>query len=555
MPVPALSIPVKQSRWARVLKCLASLPSRSLGFSHARRPRHPRNALQHIHNATMPALGNRLAQELGLSAVAAAGTDAHLLLLSKFLRMFAYGSSTLVLAVYFAALGHSDQKIGLFMTLTLLGDVLISLLLTIVADALGRRRILLLSCVLMATSGIVFAITDNYYLLLVAAILGVISPSGNEIGPFRAVEESTLAHLSQPATRSDVFAWYVVLGSLGTAGGSLAAGWLVQALSGLEGWTTVEAYRMVFWVYAGLGVAKGSVVLLLSGRCEPAQSAVLRRTEREQEAEEDGDETRPLLSEGSAAARSTSASSAATPPLPERNSQRKSIFAQISRNSRAILLKLCALFSIDSLASGMIPFSLITYYLDLKFSLPKGHLGSIMATAMSIATVGNIAASSIAKRIGLVPTMVFTHLPSAIFLACLPLPPTLSITLVLLFARSCLASMDQAPRSAFLSMVVLPAERTAVMGIVNTLKTVSQSAGPVITGVLAANGKFWIAFVAAGMLKASYDLGLLAMFVGFKVRGDEPEGSDVVSDAPRAEPDGNEAVGITVDGSEERRSS
>jgi predicted MFS family arabinose efflux permease len=131
-----------------------------------------------------------------------------------------------------------------------------------------------------------------------------------------------------------------------------------------------------------------------------------------------------------------------------------------------------------------------------------------------ISTVGNVWSASLAKRVGLIQAMVATHLPSSIFLALLPAPPQLSYTICLLVARAVLNSMDQAPRSAFLSVVVLPQERTAVMGVVNILKTLSQSAGPWATGLLADHGHFWVAFVAAGSLKGTYDLLLLAFFAG-----------------------------------------
>lgn len=131
-----------------------------------------------------------------------------------------------------------------------------------------------------------------------------------------------------------------------------------------------------------------------------------------------------------------------------------------------------------------------------------------------VSTIGNVFASSLAKRLGLIQAMVATHLPSSIFLALLPVPAGLAPTIFLLVSRSVLNSMDQAPRTAFLSIVVLPGERTAVMGVVNILKILSQSAGPTFTGLLAGNGRFWVAFVTAGCLKAVYDLLLLAFFGG-----------------------------------------
>ncbi|KAK0251370.1 hypothetical protein LTR91_014900 [Friedmanniomyces endolithicus] len=460
-----------------------------------------------------PARGfaQKAAQELGLTTLVHSPRDIHLLLLTRLIRMFAYGSSTLILALFFAALNHSDAQIGLFMSLTLVGDVLISLLLTLVADSLGRRRILIMGALLMTFSGAVFATVGNYWILLLAAVLGVISPSGNEIGPFRAVEESTIAHLSDASTRSDVFAWYVVFGTLGTAGGALACGWVTQGLQA-AGWSELASFRFVFWVYAGIGLVKAGLSLFLSPACEAQQAAAKKPEEREGEGV-DLQEQQPFLADGSAA----------PPPKPKPVPKRIGI-TTLSAKSRATLIRLCALFFFDSLASGMVPNSLIAFFMERKFNMPQGKLGTILATASFMSSIGNIMASSIAKRIGLVKTMVFTHLPSAIFLALFPLPTSLVITIILLVARASLSSMDQAPRSAFLSAVVLPEERTAVMGIVNTVKTMSQSSGPLITGSLAGGGRFWVAFVVAGALKASYDVGMLTMFVGMKIEGDrKPE--------------------------------
>lgn len=156
-------------------------------------------------------LAQRIKDVLGILSLLATSRDVYLLLLTWFICMCAYSSSTLVLALYFAALGHSDTKIGLFLSLMLVGDVGVSLLLTLVADSLGRRCILISRGLLMTLSSVVFATTSNYWILSLAAIVGVISPSGNEIGPFRAIEESALAQLSDPKTRTDIFAFYVFL--------------------------------------------------------------------------------------------------------------------------------------------------------------------------------------------------------------------------------------------------------------------------------------------------------------------------------------------------------
>lgn len=466
---------------------------------------------------------HKILAELGVPTILAAPRDLHLIFLTRLFRMVAYGGASLVLALFFSALGLSDARIGLFMTLTLLGDVVLSLLLTLVADSVGRRRILLYGCSGMALSGVVFALAGNYWLLLLAAIVGVLSVNGNEIGPFRAVEESVLAGLVDEHGRSDVFAWYAVVGTLGSAIGLTGAGWTIEGLKSL-GWDELAAFRAVFWGYALLGVVKAGLTWCLSEGCEvngggsgsgPAASyqPVGSRPPPHATAEDgEGSEREGFLAESQEGGDEDQPAAQAPPP-PAAKPKPKIGFAQLSSETRWTLLRLCALFAIDSLASGMVPYSLINFYMDRKFHLPKSTLGTVMSGVWIMATVGNIFASAISKRIGLIRTMVFTHLPSAIFLALLPAPSVVWLSVVLLAARGTLASMDQAPRSAFLSKVVQAEERTAVMGIVNVVKTLSQSGGPTVTGLLAGGGRFWIAFVVAGSMKASYDLGLLTFFL------------------------------------------
>ncbi|KAF2710983.1 para-aminobenzoate synthase [Pleomassaria siparia CBS 279.74] len=462
-----------------------------------------------------------LAQELGLKTMRSAGKDVYIIILSRYLRLAAYGAVALILALYFEAQGFSDEHIGLFMTLTLLGDVLISLFLTLVADAMGRRATLLLGAAMMTISGAVFATTNDYAALLAAAIVGVISPGGNEIGPFRAVEESTLAHLMSEEKRADVFTWYVVMAVLGTSTGLVLGGQAVDHLQSLDGWTEFDAFRFIFWVYTGVGCVKAVMALFLSAKCERVEKEELVSDEQEPLLNGDGSNgyTQQVLD------------------YRDRPTRWSNPISAISEQSRWILFKLCSLFFLDSLGSGMVPFSLVNFYMERKFSLGKGQLGGIMSTTWFISTIGNVFASSVAKRLGLVKAMVATHLPSSIFLALLPVPNGLPLTTCLLVGRAVLNSMDQAPRSAFISLVFLPEERTAVMGMVNILKTLSQSGGPWVTGVLAGRGHFWVAFVAAGSLKAAYDILLLVFFAG--TVHERSEASEDLSDNP-------EPLGVNV---------
>jgi MFS family permease len=475
----------------------------------------------------------------GLSSVVATGIDAWLIIITRSFRMFAYGFNALIMALFFEELGYPDDMMGVFFTMTLLGDVLLSLVLTLVADGLGRRRILFAGSALMVLSGAAFALSENYWVLLAAAVLGVISPSGSEIGPFRAVEESTLSHLTVPETRAEVLTWYIVTATVGTSAGLVFCGNLVDKLQS-KGWTAKESYHVLFWIYSACGVANMILTLFLSRKCEADSHSSQQKYQQVPQEEEQ--ETRSSAQ--------THDRRPSTIPLIA-SQKKKSKFAQISKESRPVLYKLCTIMSLDSLASGMAAYSLINLYLDRKFGLPKGKLGDIMSVTWFISAFMNMWAGAIAKRIGLIKTMVFTHLPSAIFLGLLPAPTSLGPTIALLFARASLNSMDQAPRSAFIAAVVKPEERTAVMGIVNVLKILAQSAGPSITGVLASKGLFWLAFAMAGGLKVSYDLGLLAMFVNTqlhkheqpKAASDEEDVYTIVDDEDEDSEDESEGAG------------
>ncbi|KAJ3021235.1 hypothetical protein HKX48_008940 [Thoreauomyces humboldtii] len=441
--------------------------------------------------------------EIGLAAVFRSSLDAKCLMLQRGVRLFAYGGSTLALVSYLSALNIPDSGIGLFMTLTIAGDVIISFILTLFADGLGRRTVLLMGAALMVASGVAFGLSGNYWVLLAAAIFGVISPSGNEIGPFRAIEESTLAHLTKAEDRSDIFAWYSLIGLAGSAFGIMTSGWVLHSLEQRKDWDNVRAYRLIFFAYAAIGVLKFGLALMLSKRIE----ADPKRPERPAIASE----STPLLGETPVAIR----------PRESILQKMRDCLPHITPASRAIFLQLAVLFAIDSFASGLASLSWIITFFQRKFEMPPGQLGSLFFTTSIIAAGSTLVASSLARRIGNVKTMAFTHLPSAVALALIPLPNTLQGAMIPLLVRHSLSTMDVAPRSAFLAAVVLPHERTAVMGAINVVKTGAQSIGPLITGLLAGRDLFWIALVMAGCLKASYDVGILITFVGHKPREEE----------------------------------
>lgn len=446
-----------------------------------------------------------LYHESGIASVFLTGLDAWLLILSRTCRMFAFGAVALTIALFFSELGFSDFRIGLFMSLTLLGDVVLGLVVTLMADGLGRRRVLFAGGFLMALSGAIFFVFENFWVLLLAAILGIVSAGGNDFGPFRAIEESTLSHLTTPKTRSDVLSWYVTCSSLGSAIGMEMSGRVVDALKNRDGWSLAQAYHATFWIYIIAGVLNMIMAFSMSSKCEIV-------TEKSESQPESADEYRSLLENTN-----QQDDSPAAPSKPQ------SRFSEISAPTRSVMYKLWFLLIVDSLSDGMVSRTLTTYFLELKFHLSEESLGHIMSISLALATISTLFAGPLARKIGLLNTMVFTHLPSSIAVLLFPAPRGLALTIVLLYIRMGLNNMDQAPRAAFIAAAVKPHERTAVMGITSTLRTLAMATGPSVTGALAGNDRFWIAFVAGGSLRIMYDLGLWAMFVNLRLHTHEAD--------------------------------
>lgn len=285
-------------------------------------------------SSTPVSLAHRVVAELGLTNLVTSTTDVKLLCAQRFVRLFAYGASTLILVSYLTELGNSSARSGLFMTLTLVGDIVISLILTLIADSVGRKAILSIGAALMILSGLVFAVSSNFWVLLTAAVVGVISPSGNEIGPFKAIEESIVAHLTVAEKRSDIYAWYTLFGFAGTATGMIAGGWAIELARSQFHWDTVQAYRFIFVGYAALGLVKLILALCLSRKVEAEPVA-------NSSTEEAPTETSALLP-----------SEAEQTPPPKK---RFSLFSHLSEESRRIVAILSLLFAFDAFGAGLAP--------------------------------------------------------------------------------------------------------------------------------------------------------------------------------------------------------
>lgn len=277
---------------------------------------------------------HRVLAELGLVTLLRSSRDIKLLCLQRFTRLFAYGVTTLILVAYLQELGHSRTRVGLFMTLTLVGDVVISFFLTLFADRIGRKAILSLGAALMAASGVIFALFSNYWVLLAAAILGVISPAGNEIGPFRAVEESIVAHLTAKEHRAEVYAWYTLFAPAGSAFGMMASGWAIEAARSQLNWSLLQGYRGAFAAYAVLGLLKLLFTVMLSRKVE-VDAAPIAPTQI-------ADERAPLLGNGAEA-----------PETAKKQNRILAMLPSISPESQKVTAILCVLFAIDSLGSGL----------------------------------------------------------------------------------------------------------------------------------------------------------------------------------------------------------
>lgn len=512
----------------------------------------------------MQALRNPLKwlyHEFGVASVYHTGPDAWLIILARTCRMFAFGAVSLIIALFMSSLSFSDFRIGLFMTLTLVGDVFLSLSVALVADRIGRRRILFAGGALMVFSGVMFSIFENYWILLFAAVVGVVSATGGDFGPFRSVEESTLSHLTTLATRSDVMAWYVTTSALGSALGTEVAGRVTEYLRRKDSRTATEVYHYMFWFYIAMGIMTMVASWLMSAKCEATEDQVPKKDrvaaeplleddhdEGEEEASDDGGNgqhgsrrsSRDTIDMAAASDSDAQPKTSQSRFLPSRaRSHFRSLLTtsrlgQISPESRAIVYKLWTLLTIDSLADGMVSYALTNYYLARKFDVKEDYLGDIMSIGYFLTGLSTIFAGPLAKRLGLINTMVFTHLPSSTAVLLFPIPQSLPLTIVLLFIRTGLNNMDQAPRAAFIAAVVKPGERTAVMGITAMLRTLGSTIGPSLTGFLAGSDKFWIAFVIAGALRIGYDLGLFYMFVGLDLAAleaaNQKDGGGGVSD-------------------------
>jgi MFS family permease len=393
--------------------------------------------------------------------------DVSLLFAARATRMFAYGALAVILVLYLAALGLDGAAIGLLLSLTLAGDTLIALWLTTRADRFGRRRTLLLGALLMAVAGVIFGVADALPVLILAATIGVISPTGSEVGPFLAVEQAALSQTTPGARRTSVFAWYNLAGLVATAFGALTAGTLVTALRS-AGAPDVDAYRAIVLGYGVIGMGLAGIFIRVSPAIEPPAAAADDATIRGR-------------------------------------------FGL--HRSRGVVGRLSALFALDAFAGGFVIQSLLAYWFYVTFNVPEAALGGIFFAANLLAGASALAAARIARRFGLINTMVFTHLPSNVLLVLVPFMPTVELAVLMLLARYSISQMDVPTRQSYTMAVVDPDERSAAAGVTGVARSLGTAAGTAVGApLLGVAGLAALPFFISGGLKVVYDLALWRAF-------------------------------------------
>lgn len=404
--------------------------------------------------------GSRRASTL-VGRILPAGADraAWLILASRGLRGFCDGFIAVLLPAYLLSLGLSQLDVGLIGTTTLAGSAIATIAVGMLASRFTQRRMLTLAAALMAATGIGFASFSTLWPLFVVAFAGTLNPSSGDVSLFLPLEQSRLAQAADGDARTALFARYSLVGAVSAAVGSLAAG-LPISIASHTGITTLSAMRGMFLVYAATGI----VVCMLYRRLPRPETHAARH---------------------------------ATPSLGP---------------SRPIVIRLAMLFSVDAFAGGLVVNSLLALWLMQRFGLSIAATGRFFFWAGLLSAGSQLAAAPLARRIGLLNTMVFTHIPSSICLICAALAPTVPLTLTLLLMRSALSQMDVPTRTAYVMAVVTPAERPAAASFTSVPRSLAAAVAPTLAGGLFGLGWLGAPLVACGVLKIAYDLSMLLAF-------------------------------------------
>ncbi|OLE40637.1 MAG: MFS transporter [Thaumarchaeota archaeon 13_1_20CM_2_38_5] len=391
--------------------------------------------------------------------------DGKLLLWARTVRTFSYGFLSVILAIYLKLIGFNEILIGVVLTATLVNSVIFNLLSSAYADRIGRKKILTLYAVLMVISAVIFFFTNNYVALIIAALIGTINVTGSEVGAFLSLEQAILPQtVNSIKKRNSIFALYNMVGTFAMSGGVLVSG-LPSFLEQHYGLDQISAIKTLFVFYAILALVVMAIYLTLSK----------------------GVEIQPKNGQS----------------IPQN---------KISPQTRGIITKLSSLFAVDSFGGGFVIQSIVAFLFYSRFGADLTTLSYIFSAAGVLTAVSFLLATKIASKIGLVNTMVFTHIPSNILLILLAFAPNFSVGILLYLARMSLSQMDVPTRQSYIVAIVNENERVAAAGITNTSRNVAQAVSPSLAGVVIQILSLSAPFVVGGILKIAYDIGIFASF-------------------------------------------
>ena len=394
--------------------------------------------------------------------------DRFLIYGAALLRALGIGLLGVLLGIVLFRAGASSLQIGLVIATGIAGVAAATSVVSFYGDMLGRRRTLVVLSLLAALGGIGLALTPRFSVLLAIAFVGMLNGTGTDRGAAFAMEQAVLPGLVSDTHRTWALSWYNVILDSGSAIGALAAGlpFLLQRWLALD---RAASYAGIFFGYAALNLLSGILYLLMSPQVEVTQA------------------TKPQ---------------SLHPVSPQ----------SVSPETRSIVLKLTALFSLDSLGGGFLTDALVSYWFFRRFGIPEHSLGILFFAVHLLNAGSHLGAAWLAKKFGLVNTMVFTHLPSSLFLIAVPLAPSIKLAIPLFLLREALAEMDVPTRQSYVAAVVRPEERTFASGITNLSRNVCWAVGSSLAGVTMQSVAFSTPLVLGGGLKIVYDILLYRAF-------------------------------------------
>ena len=396
--------------------------------------------------------------------------DGKLLLAARIMRTFGYGFLSVIIAIYLRLLGFDNIQIGLLLGSALVNSVIFTLFASFYADRIGRRRLLIIYASLMSVSGLIFTITDNYFLLILAAFIGTMNVTGSETGAFLTIEQATLPQtIRNKQMMNTAFALYNMVGTFSMSVGILLSGLPSLLQEQIYGLSQIESIKGLFILYTLLGLFVIIIYIMLSRDIEVKQEA------------------------------------------------KRTIKQTLSPRSKQIVAKLSTLFAVDSFAGGFVIQSVMSLWFFTRFGADLAALSYIFSAANVITALSYIAAAKIADRIGLVNTMVFTHLPSNILLILVAFAPSLQLAVILYLIRMTMSQMDVPTRQSYIVAIVSEDERTAASGLTNVSSNIAQTISPSLFGYIFQSSLSLAApFVLGGVIKIIYDLALYLNFRNIK---------------------------------------